>query len=244
MSTVTIPNVELVSIGNWNASKGDGNVTRDDIASMAAAFEDHLVDRPAITIGFGADSPSHDGGPAFGWVERIRVSNDGQTLLGDLVGVPQKLGDAIPTALRRRSIQMSWGARTPAGKVYPAVLMGVTLLGTTAPPITRLSDVAALYSGGVASSASAVFIEQAPNGATMNQPTHTSFAAAPVNHTVVPQYTVYGSDRPVTPEAAAFAAANRAAVEAAAQQAAADRVRVEAGMRGLGLTPASERNRW
>ena len=151
MATVTVPDVELVSAGTWDASTGRSTITPDDLASAAQAYSDHLVDKPAVKIGHTdprfADG-NHDGAPAFGWIENIRTSADGQKLLGDLVGVPAKLADIMTAAYRRRSVEMSFGVRTAAGKVYRAVVTGVALLGATAPAIKNLADVAALYSAG------------------------------------------------------------------------------------------------
>lgn len=151
MPTVTIPNVELISCGTWDASTGRTTVTPDDLAAAVSAYNDGLVDRPVIKIGHTDPrfaEANHDGNPAFGWVKNIRTSADGTVLLGDLVGIPAELGKIIPTAYPRRSIEMSWGVRTAAGKTYRSVVTGLALLGETAPAVKNLADIYALYSAG------------------------------------------------------------------------------------------------
>lgn len=151
MATVTIPDVELVSAGTWDASTGRSTITPDDLASAVQAFSDHLIDKPAVKIGHTDprfSDGNHDGAPAFGWIDNIRTSPDGQKLLGDLVGVPAKLAGIMAAAYRRRSVEMSFGVRTAAGKVYRAAVTGLALLGATAPAVKNLADVYALYSAG------------------------------------------------------------------------------------------------
>ena len=143
----TIPGVELVSAGSWDASKGDGNITRDELAAMVRAAKDPTVDAVPVKIGHKDKRfTTEDGDPAMGWVSNLRLSDDGNTLLGDLVGVPSKLASIIPAAFRKRSIEMFRGFRSKAGKTHSAVLSGLALLGVTAPAVKGLADVMALYS--------------------------------------------------------------------------------------------------
>lgn len=149
MTTKTIKGVELVKVGTWSASTGKTTVTRDDLNAMVTAYGDPQVDRAAIKIGhtddrFGTDATG-DGEPAFGWVENPRVSDDGTTLLGDLVGIPAKLAEVIPAAFRRRSVEIAWGLKTAAGAVHRAALTGLALLGVAKPAVKGMADVLALY---------------------------------------------------------------------------------------------------
>lgn len=153
MATGEIRNVELMSVGTWDASTGRSTIVPDDFIAAAQAYADHLVDRPALKIGHEDprfNGPEFDGEPAMGWIENIRPSPDGQKLLGDLVGIPSSLMGIIPAAFRRRSIEMSFGVRTAAGKVYRCVVTGLALLGATRPAVKNLADVVALYAGLVA----------------------------------------------------------------------------------------------
>jgi hypothetical protein len=150
MSTASIRDVELVKVGTWAASTGVTTVTRDDLTAMVTAYADGLVDKPVIKIGHDDDnepnSPLGDGEPAYGWVGNVRLSDDGSTLLGDLVGMPGKLAEVAPTAWRRRSVEIAWGVKTAGGKSYRAVLTGLALLGVQKPAVKGLADVLALYS--------------------------------------------------------------------------------------------------
>jgi hypothetical protein len=156
MATSAFRGVELCAVGNWNASKGDGTLTPEDIAAMAAAARDPFADKVPIKIGhtdsrfqdaYGNPPEDQDGHPAYGWVENIRASDDGRTLYGDYVGVPAKLAEVIPSAFRGRSVEFVPGKRL-GGKVYRAVLTGLALLGQSAPAVKGLADVMALYSAG------------------------------------------------------------------------------------------------
>lgn len=157
MPVVTIPAVELMKTGTWDASTGRTTVTPDDFQAIVAAYKDRLIDKPPVKIGHddsrfqdenGQPPATGDGSPAYGWIANPRVSADGNTLIGDLVGVPEKLASIIPAAFRRRSVELSWGVRTAAGKTYRAVLRGIALLGEAAPAVKNLDDIMALYTAG------------------------------------------------------------------------------------------------
>ena len=149
--TATIRDVELVSVGTWAASTGVTKVTRADLDAMLAAHADGLVDRAPIKLGHVSplNDDLGDGAPAYGWVTPKRIATNAaglETLYGDLVGMPAKLAEVAPAAYRRRSVEIAWGVKTPAGKTYPPVLIGVALLGAAAPAVKGLADVLALYS--------------------------------------------------------------------------------------------------
>lgn len=156
MSTVSFPAVEIAAVGRWNASAGDGHITEEDLRSMAATFGQPGFDAVPIKLGHSdsrfqdkAGNPpvTGDGSPAFGWLTAVKVSADGKRLLADIVGVPSKLAEMLPTAYRHRSVEMLRGMRV-GGRVHRAVLTGLALLGVTAPAIKGLGDVAALFAAG------------------------------------------------------------------------------------------------
>jgi len=148
--TSTIRGVHLMRVGTWNASTGQATITADDLTAMVEASRSRLIDRPPLKIGHDDDNPVNatllgDGAPALGWVENLRTSEDGQTLLGDLVGVPAKLADVMPDAFRRRSVELIKNFVDPDGHKHPAVLTGLALLGVPAPAVKGLDDILALY---------------------------------------------------------------------------------------------------
>lgn len=150
-STATIRDVELVSVGTWAASTGVTKVTRADLEAMLAAHNDGLVDHAPIKLGHVSplNDDLGDGAPAYGWVVPTGIRRNAaglDTLVGDLVGMPAKLAEVAPTAYRRRSVEIAWQVKTPAGKTYAAALIGVALLGAAAPAVKGLADLVKLYS--------------------------------------------------------------------------------------------------
>lgn len=144
-AVAAIRGVELVKTGTWNASTGVSTITREQLASIVAAYGDKVVDHAVIKLGH--TDPRFDGEPAAGWVENLRLTDNGDTLVGDLVGMPAKLAEIVPTAYRRRSVEIAYGVKTAAGKVYGAVLTGLALLGISKPAVKGLADVLANYTG-------------------------------------------------------------------------------------------------
>lgn len=152
MPTQAIRGVELVTTGSWAASTGQATITRGELEAMLEAGRDQLLDRAPIKLGHRSalNDPVGDGEPAYGWVIPTRVgpstSQPGETsLYGDLVGIPGKLAAAIPTAYRRRSVEVAYAVKARSGKAYAAVLTAIALLGITKPAVKGLADVVALY---------------------------------------------------------------------------------------------------
>jgi hypothetical protein len=142
--TVTIPDVELVRVGNWaSALSGRVPITGDDLDAMVAAASDPEVDHAPLRIGH--VDPRFDGEPALGWLSNVRRVGD--SLVADLTDVPAKLAATIRSAFRRRSAEIAWGVKTPAGRTYRAALSGLALLGVTPPAVKGLADVTSRYSG-------------------------------------------------------------------------------------------------
>lgn len=166
MDYVTIPGVELVSVGmNWPSASGDITIRFDHLRdAMIAANEDPHVVPPRLKIGHvdprfsDPDDPGHnpfyDGEPAVGSVHNLRLTNDGATLVGDYVEVPAWLAEALPSAYPSRSIEGAyqppeealakadgrWDVTTPGGKRYSFVLTACALLGVQRPAVQDLDD--------------------------------------------------------------------------------------------------------
>lgn len=144
--TVTLEDVELCRVGQWNASTGGVQITPDVLRGLAEASRDADADHVPIHPGhvdprFPALS---DGEPAMGWVQNVRVQGD--RLVGDLANVPARLAAIIPKAFRRRSIEIAANVRRPDGTVRPYALHGLGLLGVEMPAVKGLADVTARYS--------------------------------------------------------------------------------------------------
>lgn len=141
-----ISGVELARVGTWNAATGPWTCTAADLADAVRAQSDPSFRTAILKIGH--DDPrfdSEDGEPAVGRVENLRLSEDGQVLLGDLVGVPAWLAEMIPSAYPSRSIEAALGVTTESGQTYGMVLTGLALLGITPPAIQNLDDLRRLY---------------------------------------------------------------------------------------------------
>ncbi len=152
----TVPGVELIRTGKWAISTGDWTVNAADLASAVAALNCPAVRKPRLKLGHvdprfnaaGVGGPALDGEPAVGWVDNLRVADNGQTLVGDYRGVPGWLGQVMASAYPDRSVEGFHGYRCQLGHTHPFVLTGVALLGVTPPGVgtlTSLSDVARLY---------------------------------------------------------------------------------------------------
>lgn len=152
---VTIPNVEIASTGTWDASTGQVTFTQEDLQSALAATEDPAVKEPRLIIGH-TDGTAGPGmspvegffgeQPALGRYTNLRMGNNGQTLVGDLVGVPKWLADILPTAYPNRSIEGYWNVTSATGKDHQFVIPRVAVLGVSLPAVATLEDLQAMFS--------------------------------------------------------------------------------------------------
>lgn len=148
MTTVDFRGIALCRAGEWNGLTGKAVVTPDDLAAVVDAYQDREVDRARVKLGHVSslnDQALGDGAPAFGWVSNPRVSDDGKTLLGDLVDVPRRLGEVVGRGYKNVSVELRKNVKTPSGKTHPTVLSGLALLGAAAPAVKGLDDLVALY---------------------------------------------------------------------------------------------------
>ena len=141
---VTIAGVELVAVGvEWPASTGLVTFTAEDLAAAVAAQDDPHLRTPVVKLGH--TDPRFDGEPAVGRVEHLRLSADGMTMLGDLVGVPAWLAEVIESAYPSRSVEGAFNVRTAGGTRHRFIVEGLALLGVAKPALEHLADVKALY---------------------------------------------------------------------------------------------------
>lgn len=143
---VTIPNVELLEVGmNWRTSTGIFTFTEEDLQSAVNAAEDPAI-RTAV-IKFGHTDPRFDGDFSIGRIDNLTITNNGQTLCGDMVGVPRWLAEIIPAAYPRRSIEGEWDVETYTGNRWPFKLTAVALLGARYPAICTIEDIREFWNG-------------------------------------------------------------------------------------------------
>jgi hypothetical protein len=167
MKYVTVPSVELLTVGmEWPAHPEPVTITLEHLVDvMVACNDDPLIRAPRVKLGharlqpdvdglreLGDHDPFWDGAPIFGTARNLRLTNDGAKLVGDLVEVPEWLGDpetgAIFSAWPNRSCEWVWNVETEGGKRYSAVLTAVSLLGERQHAIKDLADVQRLVSTG------------------------------------------------------------------------------------------------
>lgn len=147
IQTVDFNSVPICKIGEWDGLTGKAVITRELCDSVITAARDNEIDQARLKIGHvsSMNTALGDGAPAFGWIERPRMDDDGVTLRGDIKGVPKKLASLVGTAYKKVSVELRKGVRTPSGKQYPHVLSGLALLGASAPAVKGLDDLADLY---------------------------------------------------------------------------------------------------
>ena len=141
---VTVPNVELLEVGEeWETSTGSFTFTMEDLASCITSQEDPSLRTPVIKLGH--VDPRFDGQPSFGRIANMRLTNNDQTLVGDLVAMPLWLAQVMYTAYPRRSIEGQMQFTTRTGNTWPMILTAVSLLGDMYPAIDTLEDIQALW---------------------------------------------------------------------------------------------------
>lgn len=146
---VTIPNVVLCTVGEWNVAGGQSEpgfatFSMDDVAAAVEAQHDPGFVSARLKIGH--TDPRFDGEPAMGTITNLRASSDGMSLIGDIVGIPAWLATIMPTAYPTRSIEATRNMKSyTTGREYSMVLTGLALLGVQAPAVTTLDDLRARF---------------------------------------------------------------------------------------------------
>lgn len=155
-----IPDVELIEVGmNWPLAadgKEDGTFTPEDCAAAIAALDDPSIRAPKIIFGHrpvppGQASPQPaaafgPGSPVWGGATNLRSRNEGNTLVGDLTGVPAWLAEVMPFAWPSRSIQGRRNVVSETGRTHALVIDFISLLGVELPAISTLEEVRAVWS--------------------------------------------------------------------------------------------------
>lgn len=120
------------------------------MASAVAALDCPAVRRPVLK--FGHTGKPGEGDPAIGLIDNLRLTEDGQTLVGDFVGVPAWLAEAdsegrsvLASAYPDRSGEWEHNYVCQAGHTHPFVLHAMALLGVVRPGIGTLESLYDLY---------------------------------------------------------------------------------------------------
>ncbi|GAB5904571.1 hypothetical protein [Mycobacteroides chelonae] len=145
----SIAGVELIKAGTWDATgspEGGWTTTAHDLAQALRAHQAGVLRKPVIKIGH--TDPRFDGGPALGYVDNLRLTDGGHTLVGDFVNMPASVAALVPHAYPDRSIEALIDYSDPDGNTWPLVLTAVALLGEAEPAVETLKslqDVGDLY---------------------------------------------------------------------------------------------------
>lgn len=154
----TVPNVPVISTGiEYPLASGPTTFTEEDLADAVAAFDDPAIHAartkighvdPRFNLSIAPDGTPLDGEPSLGSWQNMRLSDDRQTIYGDIVGCPAWLADIMGTAYPSRSIEGNFDVETVTGHQWRLVIESVALLGVIGPGVTTLDDLPILFSEG------------------------------------------------------------------------------------------------
>jgi hypothetical protein len=134
----TIEGIEMVGVGfDWPGLNGKTTITEQHLIDAVEAANSKLVTNPRF--GLGHEQDLGDKEPAFGKYTNVRLSEDGQTMLGDLEGVPVWVSKMLPTAYPGRSIEGRFN-QTYGNKNYSLIVDAVKCLGIRMPACSVLAD--------------------------------------------------------------------------------------------------------
>lgn len=149
---VSVYNVEIADVGFWDISNAKNwHPTADDLAAAVKAQECPAVRRPCLK--FGHTGIGGEGDPALGSLDNLRVSDNGQTLIADFIGVPAWLAQAdkngnsvLASAYPDRSGEFVHDYKCQLGHTHPFVVQAMALLGVVPPGIGTLESLLDTYS--------------------------------------------------------------------------------------------------
>lgn len=150
----TVADVPILKTGiEYPLASGPTTFTPEDLAAAVAAQSDPAVPQPRIWIGHPDDERIHgtrrtgppSGEPALGKVTDMRLTEDGNCIVGDLTGVPLWLANIMASCFPSRSIEGRFNVKTPTGKSHRLIINGLALLGVVWPGVMTIEDIASLY---------------------------------------------------------------------------------------------------
>lgn len=182
LPTVDLTDVEILRTGGpyrgvGSPEAGD-HITEEHLEAMARNFADlrgevdapnklgHIANQRDVT---GPEFLDGSGAPALGWLDNVR--RDGDRLLADIKGVPEKFADLIRAgAYRKRSVEFLPTYTDRTGRAREWVLTGLAWLGARRPAVSGLADVHRLYAESLADEGvRAVIYEAAPAPAVVDE---------------------------------------------------------------------------
>jgi hypothetical protein len=146
-----IDNVPICSTGiEYQLGTGPHTFTEGELADavQAASGADIAINAPRIKLGHKSNTNDlflTGDEPAFGRVEGMSLSENKQTIYGNLVGTPEWLATVLPNAYPSRSVDAQLGVETATGKKYEMVITDLSLLGVRWPGCSVLEDLPIWY---------------------------------------------------------------------------------------------------
>jgi hypothetical protein len=153
---VTVSNVPMVSTGiDYPTSTGLITFTEQHLSDLVASQDDPAIHSPRTKIGhsdprfngkFTKDGEMLDGEPSLGTWKNLRLSDNNQTVVGDVIGVPLWFAAIVSTAYPSRSIEGNFDVTTVTGHKWSLIVDAVAMLGVIGPGVTTLDDLPLLFS--------------------------------------------------------------------------------------------------
>jgi hypothetical protein len=144
-SLTVMRGVEMLKTGvDYPLASGKMTFTREDLADIKGSQEDPAIQSPRLKIGH--VDPRFDGEPALGKWINLSLMDEGNTLVGDCVGVPKWLAGIMGSAFPARSIEGNRDVETVTGNKWRVVVEAVALLGIQWPGVSTLNDLPIIFS--------------------------------------------------------------------------------------------------
>lgn len=147
ISLVNVRNVPLVEVGmEYPAMTGPVTFTFEQVADAVLAYQkDDAIVAPRLKLGHISGVFKSSDMPALGVVENMALSDNGKTIMGDYVGVPEWLAEILPFAYPSRSVEANFDVVTTTGKKWKLVITDLALLGVCWPGCMTIDDLPLLY---------------------------------------------------------------------------------------------------
>jgi hypothetical protein len=137
--------VEMLKTGiDYPLASGKMTFTKEDLADIVGSQSDPAIQSPRLKIGH--SDPRFDGEPALGKWINLHLEDEGQTIVGDIVGVPKWFAAIMGSAFPARSIEGNRDVETVTGNTWRVVVEAVALLGIQWPGVSTLDDLPVIFS--------------------------------------------------------------------------------------------------
>jgi hypothetical protein len=146
LPTKDLHDVPMLDAGTWRSMSGETvTFTKKDLAELVASFNATKdVLKPFAKLGhiFDEDQRARTGAPSVGRMANLRLTNEGNRIIGSLLNVPLKLARLMEAkSYTRLSPEIFRDFKDAKGKVYRLAFKAVSILGATLPACHTLDDI-------------------------------------------------------------------------------------------------------